>query len=381
MSFLKFIRIALISALIISLGAVITLLATDTTYLIKGIRATYLRGVKSAEIDDHQFFDTRVVENKEAQALYVSKQYNKKPLSDSLKNVLESTQTVGFVVLKHDSLVQEHYWSGFNDKSHTNTFSASKTLVTLLTQKAIEQGYLKSWNQKVNELIPELKGPYASELSLAHLSTMSSGINWDEHYSSPFTITAKSYYTSHLEKVILGLEVVEKPGERYLYQSGSTQLLAICVMRASGKSLSEYLSEAFWQPMGAEQAALWHTDAPNGMEIAYCCFNSNARDFARFGLLALHKGHWRGQQLLDSAFFDMASSPQLSDYYGYSYWIDEKSHGTPVFYMRGREGQYVIVVPEKNLVICRLGYRYLPEGHPHKSCFHAYVGEILKMYP
>ena len=378
----KAVKWAFYFSLSLSLLAVVLLWTTDSTYLIKGIKSTYLRGAKSAEIDDHIYFDLRQIEaSKSPQALYVHPELNKKPLTPELKTMLESTRSVGFTVFVNDSMIQEHYWGGFNEKSQTNTFSASKTVVTLLAEKAIEEGFLKGWNQKVIELIPELKGTYAGDLELKHLSTMTAGLSWKEHYKSPFTLTAKTYYSDHLEEVMLSeVEVSERPGEVYNYQSGSTQFLAICVIRATGMSLSEYVSNEFWQPMGAKEPALWQLDHPDGMEIGYCCFNTNARDFARFGLLALNKGNWRGNQILDSSFFELATKGYKSNYYGYSYWIDQESHGTPVYYMRGREGQYVIMIPEHRIVITRLGFRYSTQGNPHKDCFHVYVNEVLKMY-
>lgn len=376
----KFFRTAFIAALSISALLTVLLYLTDTTYLIKGVMSTYLQGVQSPEIDDHVHFDLREVPVGNPQALFEAPQKNAIPLTEVLENTLTQTRSVAFLVFLRDSLVQEHYWQGFGTTSHTNTFSASKTVVTLAAEKAIEEGYLSGWNQKVKELLPELEGEYANELELRHLSTMTAGLDWDEHYSSPFTITAKTYYTDHLEQVMLGVGVSEPPGKVYEYQSGSTQLLAMCVIRATQMSLSDYVATRFWQPMGAVETALWQLDDVDGMEIAYCCLNSNARDFGRFGLLAMHQGNWRGQQILDSGFFKMATDGYRADYYGYSYWIDNNSHGTKVFYMRGREGQYVICIPEKDLVIVRLGYRYSPNGSPHKDCFHTYVDEVLKMY-
>ena len=129
----KAIKWAFYFSLSLSLLAVVLLWTTDSTYLIKGIKSTYLRGAKSAEIDDHIYFDLRQIEaSKSPQALYVHPELNKKPLTPELKTMLESTRSVGFTVFVNDSMIQEHYWGGFNEKSQTNTFSASKTVVTLL---------------------------------------------------------------------------------------------------------------------------------------------------------------------------------------------------------------------------------------------------------
>jgi CubicO group peptidase (beta-lactamase class C family) len=376
----KFFRWAFIIALSLSLGLTVLLYLTDTSYLIKGVKSTYLRGVAAPEIDDHVYFDLREVAVEEPQALYESENLNKTPLSEELEASLKRTRSVAFLVFLRDSLVQEHYWEGYGKTSHSNTFSASKTVVTLATEKAIEEGFIESWDQPIQDFVPELKGKYAPDLSFRHLSTMTGGLDWNEHYSSPFTLTAKTYYTDHLEEVMLGVEIVDRPGQVYEYQSGSTELLAIALMRATDIPLADYVSSRLWQPLGAEEAALWQLDHEGGMEIAYCCMNTNARDFARFGLLANHQGNWRGQQIIDSSFYEMATKGYRADYYGHSYWIDRNGHGTKVFYMRGRQGQYVISIPEKEIVIVRLGFRYDEGGIPHRNCFHTYVDEVLKMY-
>ena len=61
-------------------------------------------------------------------------------------------------------------------------------------------------------------------------------------------------------------------------------------------TLSEYLSEKIWQPMNMNDDALWHTD-DQGMELTYCCLSTNARNYAKLGLLMMNKGNWNGQQL------------------------------------------------------------------------------------
>lgn len=88
------------------------------------------------------------------------------------------------------------------------------------------------------------------------------------------------------------------PAASFIYQSGVTQLLGFIVEKATGEKLSDYVSRKLWTPMHAEESALRSLDRKDGMEKAYCCFNSNARDFARFGQLLLNNGQWDGQQLI-----------------------------------------------------------------------------------
>ena len=101
--------------------------------------------------------------------------------------------------------------------------------------------------------------------------------------------------------------------------------------------------------------ALWQVDnAKTNMEKAYCCFNSNARDFARFGKLFKDNGYWDGETLLDSSFTRKVTSPRFkeSPHYGYGFWIG-KYNSMEFFAMRGHLGQHVFVFPDQNIMIVR----------------------------
>lgn len=373
--------IRIFAALLLLIGLlIIGTLVTGNSYLLKGLWASYLHGENSATIGDAKYFQTsEIAPAQTAWEWPEAKSYNQKELTPALSEILSRSESVAFFVAKNDSILQEHYWDGYSANSRSNSFSMAKSIVTMLTQIAIQKGTLNSWNQKVKQLLPELKGKYADELELWHLSTMSSGLLWDEKYKNPFSITAKAYYGSDVEKLMLELPIVDKPGQKYNYQSGSTQLLGMALMKASGMSLSEMASKWLWKPLQAKNTALWHNDGQD-MELAYCCFNSNARDFARFGKLMLNHGSWNGQQILDSAFVQIAVEPKFVPYYSYSFWLD-KSHGTPIFYQRGILGQYIISIPEYNLLVVRLGHHRLKyvDGI-HSEVFHVIIEEVLKMY-
>ncbi len=352
---------------------------THSEYLVKGVWATYLHGESSATIDDARYFNTHeIAAGTEVWEWPTHNNYNKLPLSQELTKMLEGTKTAAFVVIKNDSILAENYWDQYSESSQTNSFSMAKSITTMLAQIAIQKGILQSWHQKASTLLPELKGAHAAELELWHLSTMSSGLDWDESYKNPFSVTAKAYYGSDINQLMLSLPIKDEPGKQFIYQSGSTQLLGMCIMKATGKPLAELASEWLWKPMHAKHSAKWHTDG-EGTEMAYCCFNSNARDFGRFGKLMLHHGNFNGTQILDSSFTALATSPALAPHYGYAFWLDT-SHGTRVFYQRGILGQYIISIPEYNTVIVRLGkIRLGIEADNHSADYHTIIDEVLKM--
>lgn len=370
----KILRFSLWTSLVLSLTACVWLWAGDRLYLIKGLRATYLRGISSPAIDDYPLWALRSVAVGTPQPHYRSTRFGQTEPSAALMDTLRAYGTTAFLVFRGDSLLYESYWDGYGPDSASNPFSASKTITVLLAQKAIELGHFASWDEKVVDVLPELQGAYAPQLELKHLATMCAGLNWDEDYESPFTMTARTYYTHRLDRDMLRyVSVSEPPGQRYEYQSGSTQLLGMCIARATGQTLSDFASTHFWKPMGAYEPALWQLDRENGTEIAYCCFNTNASDLARFALLARNRGVWRGQRLLDSAFFEVATRGFLAPHYGYSYWIDAPGTDRGVYCMRGKNGQYAAVLPAHDLVFVRLGWSQAPSGDAPHSPFFLYV--------
>ncbi len=363
---------------IIILLAVGGLYATGNQFLLKGLWATYLHGNVTATIDDARFFDTRTVEAGIPQPWPLAADYNKMTLPTALRTSLEQTQSVAFLIVKSGEIEYEEYWDGYSDSSRNNSFSMAKSITTMLAQCAIQDGFIKGWDQKVTDFLPELQGEFASQLTLRHLSTMTAGLDFNEHYTNPFDITAKLYYSSEVEKLMLENVPVDTVPGTYEYQSGATQLLGLCVMKATGSSLADYASEKLWKPLGAEHEALWHLDGKDGKELAFCCFNTNARDFARFGQMMLHHGEWNGAQILDSSFTAMATVGFDVPYYGHSFWVYDEE-GTHVFYQRGILGQYIIVIPEYDLVIVRLGKAREDPVNNHSQDFSVIVKEVLAM--
>jgi CubicO group peptidase (beta-lactamase class C family) len=363
--------LAIIAGLLVGFAS-----STGNEFLLKGVWAAYLNGNTSATIGDAKFFDTREIKPGIAQPWTESDDFNSQKLSDRLTQSLIATESVAFLIVKNDQVIHEQYWDGYSESSQSNSFSMAKSITTMLAQCAIQDGLIKSWNQKVMDFLPDLKGEYAQELTLRHLTTMTAGLEFNEHYTNPFDITAKTYYGPDVAKLMMEeVPVSVKPGS-YEYQSGATQFLGMAVVEATGKSLAEYSSEKLWKPMGANHAAKWHLDNENGMELAFCCFNSNARDFARFGKIMLNHGNWNGTQILDSAFVSLAIQPYAEPFYGHGFWIDD-SNGTHIFYQRGILGQYIISIPEHDLIIVRLGHHRGENINMHPSDYRVIVEEVL----
>lgn len=375
------------------LGILLLLVAilyiTGNDYIIRGVQLTYMKGHNTANIDDYKDFDNNLILADKPQPWEQHELYNKIPLTDTLQNELEKFKSIGFFVAKDGKALLEYYWDGYSNESHTNSFSMAKSVITMLLGKAIEQGYIKSLDQPITDFLPEFKDDEFGKLcTVGNLSAMTSGYDWSEDYYLPLNPTAKAYYGDNIEKQMLKRNFIQKPGGHFNYLSGDTQLLAIVIQRATKRSISQYLQEEFWQPMGMEEDAYWSKDRKDGMEKAYCCLNSNVRDFGKFGQLLLQSGNWNGKQILDSAFVKKMITPNYKAFnkgeparYGYSIWTDYEHQ--PNFYgLMGHLGQRVIVIPSENVVIVRLGHekdkRNLNKGFLDTDTYY-FVDEVMKM--
>ena len=372
-------------------------------YLIKGLRMTYLIGEKSANYLDYKGFDKREVANdpERVSVLAVSEDAGTVELSSALREMLKRTNSGSFLVFRNDSLVCERYFEPVADTVMTNSFSMAKTITCLLFQRAIEEGKIASWDEPVRKFLPWVgkaaveKGEAvdgvspdqmeanAAALTLRHLITMSAGLQWNESYKSPFGITAKAYYGSDIEATMREVPVVVMPGTQFEYQSGSTQLLGLVLEQVTGKHLSDLASDWLWKPLGMEASAYWSLDKANGRELNFCCVNARSRDFGRLGLMVLHNG----KGLVDSGFLAMARKPfemggkALVPFYGHSFWLGSVD-GVDFQFFNGLKGQYIVVIPSKNMVVVRTGHGVVKpaDGGRIFDCVKLYVGEAVLMF-
>lgn len=352
----------ILKGLAYSIGVLVVLINlyivfSGKTYIYKALAYNFV------DIDDNDIFTQRKVPAGVGIEWPFHSQYQKITMPGYLKDSLDNYKSVAFVVIKNDSILFEKYWETYNDSSLSNSFSMAKTIVGILTGIAVEEGKIKSLDEPVADFIPEfIKGDLA-KITVRHLLMMSSGLDWDESYTSLFSPTTEAYYGTDLYKLVTSQKVAQAPGREFVYQSSNTELLALILEKATGKSLSKYASEKLWKPLHAMHTAEWSLDKKDGREKAYCCFYSNARDFARFGSLFLHDGKMFGQQIVSAEYVKLSITPspilnegKPNNSYGYQWWVTRQD-GHDIFYMRGILGQYVVVIPDRQVIFVRLGHK------------------------
>lgn len=279
---------------------------------------------------------------------------------------LREKRSVAYLLIQHDSIIYEGYWDDRVPSRTSNIFSATKSIVSLLTGIALDEGKISSLDDPVSKYIPSYNKGLQSKVTIRNLLTMSGSMDWDESYASLFSATTHGYYGNDLYKFITNLEVTSEPGVQYTYRSGETQLLAFVVEAATGETISRYAERKLWKPIMPSDNAYWLLDKEDGDEKAFCCFHTTARDAARFGRLMLHKGEWNGRRIISEKYMQEAMTPasylkdqwgkDSLDYYGFLIWImNYKGERLPLF--KGMLGQYIIAIPEKDAIVVRLGHK------------------------
>lgn len=283
-----------------------------------------------------------------------------------LDEVLAANDTLAFLVIKDDALTYERYFGGHTAAAISMTFSMSKAFFSLLIGFAIDDGLIRSADQKITDFVPEVAARGFDQVTFAHLLQMTSGSDYVEN-DNPMGVHARYYYTDRLAAEILQQRASQAPGRHWRYKSGDTALASLALARAlAPRSITDYAQEKLWSPLGMEFGALWLTDrAGDGLERVWCCLAAAARDVAKLGRLALNGGAWNGRQMLSKAWVDLSTGqvPQAAykvpngfarasvPGYGYGWWLGPERD----YLASGHLGQYLYVNPERRAIVVRMG--------------------------
>ena len=278
-----------------------------------------------------------------------------------LKEFLNTADTLAFLIVKDDTLIYEEYFKGHSHSSISMSFSVTKSFLSALVGIAVEEGYIQSLDQPVTDYVPELVTHGFAKVTFKNLLQMTSGMGDDDFgvFSNPFGKQARLTYTSNIEKELVDLELEEDPSKCFVYKSVDNALLGLILKRAlNSKTMTEYMQEKVWTPLGMEYDARWSIDhAPDGIEKTWCCISAAARDLAKFGRLYLHRGNWDGKRIVPESWVEQSTKIDTTEgsaaYYQYGWWIMSKQYGD--FRAEGILGQFVYVNPAKNIIIVRLG--------------------------
>ena len=276
-----------------------------------------------------------------------------------------SFNTQGVVVVRHGAIVSEWYAPGAGRDSWAASWSVSKSFASAMIGIAIADGDIAGVDEPMTTWIPEWNGTEHEDMTLRDVLTMSSGLQWNESYNPNDVLSSDViqlvFARDQLAYAIARPQEVE-PGTRWQYSSGDSMLLSRVIEAATGVPAHEFARTRIFEPLGMDPAELW-SDA-EGHGLTYCCLDTTSRGFARFGQLYLQGGEWNGEQIVPSAWVDESFAAAATwDGYGYQWWRSTVD-GHEVVSARGHDGQFILVVPDLDLVVVRHGTYVKHPGAP-----------------
>ena len=337
-------------------------LITGHGYLYKGIKEVWLRGWSSGNIDDLKYaYDSRVLTASDPMPW--PEDFVITDLPDTLDKWMDDELSASFLVIHRDTIIFEKYWRGHGIETLSNSFSMAKTIVAMAVGKAVDD-VLIDVKEPLSKYIPRFADGLGATITVEHVLQMRTCIPFGESYKDPFGFPARAYYGDDIESLMEPYRPIAKSGTEFEYQSGNTILLAELLSVVQNQTLTDYVAENIWAPIHAEYDAEWGLDAVDGLERSFAQFYSTTRDFARFGKLLMDGGLVDSTRVLSEEFVSEMISP-ISDedlgveipFYGYQIWMGHTEGGLSFYYMRCHRGQYVISIPEKDMIVVRTGYQ------------------------
>jgi CubicO group peptidase (beta-lactamase class C family) len=271
-------------------------------------------------------------------------------------NEIKKTRAV--LVIYKDQIIAEKYDDGFDKNSLLQGWSMTKSITATIFGILQKHGKVN-----INDKAPidAWKNDERANITINDLLHMNSGLSWREDYEGISDVTKMLFLAEDMSKVQLEKELIGKPNESWNYSSGTSNLLS-GMLRKYFNGHQEYLD--FWyssliDKIGMHSMIIEADLAGNYVGSSYSW--ATTRDWAKFGLLYLHKGNWNGEQLFDESWVDYVTIPTATSdgQYGGHFWLNAggvyPDVPRDVFSANGFQGQRIFIFPSKELVVVRMG--------------------------
>ncbi|MFW9975084.1 MAG: serine hydrolase domain-containing protein [Candidatus Thorarchaeota archaeon] len=279
-------------------------------------------------------------------------------LEDMMQFIEDSEAAIrGLVVTRNGYIVQERYWNYYDENTTHQIFSCTKSFTGTLIGIAIKEGFIGNVSQRVLDFFPEMTIEHMDNrkgnMTLEHVLTMTTGLDWDEwniSYNDPSNMYQQMFGSPNPIQFFLNLPMVYDPGTHWVYTTGASHLLSAIIQQTTGMSTRDFAAQYLFGPLNITTGG-WNADV-QGIHNGGTQLYVSARSMAKLGLLYLNNGTWDGQEILTEDFVTRATSPlsftHEDEGYGYQWWIDTAQN---IPSARGSEGQYIFVIPEDNIVV------------------------------
>ncbi len=257
-----------------------------------------------------------------------------------------------FLVIKNGYLVYEDYYKEGSADRITECRSVAKSFTSALIGIAIEKKYIKNIDRKIISFFPshftDKMDPRKKDITIKHLLTMSTGFKWED-WSNPHW---EKYSTPNWLKLAIQLPLTSDPGKHFKYNTTLSHILSIILSKSTKSSMYDFANENLFKPIGIKNVD-WEKD-PKGYNIGGFGLSLTARDLAKFGFLYLNNGFWGKNVIVPKSWVKESTKKHMGVYgplgYGYQWWTQDVDTYSS-YKAWGRGGQFIVVVPELDLVI------------------------------
>ncbi len=256
-------------------------------------------------------------------------------------------------IIRNGYMVLDAYRYPFQKNIKHVIHSVTKSITSALVGIALDKGYIKNVHQPVLAFFPEKTFTNLNEqkrtINLEHLLTMASGLGTKDSYLYNWVGIDEMRIREDWAQYVLDLPMTHAPGKHFEYSNGGSYLLSAIIQKATKMSAFEFAEKHLFGPLGIADVK-WPSNR-QGVNFGWGGMRLRPHDMAKFGLLYLNKGRWGNQQLVSETWVRASTRKHLSatlfDGYGYQWWIDTTQYYMAVGYL----GQFIFVVPEKNIVV------------------------------
>jgi CubicO group peptidase (beta-lactamase class C family) len=317
-------------------------------------------------------------ETAEIEALFKTIEYTWQDQAQTaeLDTLMQASGTTALIVISDGTIRLERYYNGASRETLNTSFSVAKSFDSALIGIAIGEGLIGSLDDPIVQYLPELSGRNLDGVTIRHLLNMSTGIRYiNREAAMPFFWMSDdgfTYYMPDLRELAMKISPShEQPGGKFHYNNYHPILEGLIIEKVTGASVSNYLQEKLWKPLGMQYPASWSLDSKlDGFEKMASGLNARSIDFARFGQLMLDGGAWNGRQLIPEAWVEESTSPDPFDrrpwmdftdfkesggYYKYHWWGRVRPDGHYDYFAYGSHGQFIYICPTHRIVIVRNG--------------------------
>jgi CubicO group peptidase (beta-lactamase class C family) len=280
---------------------------------------------------------------------------------------LDRTYTDALMVMKDGRIVYENYRNNSNERTRFMGWSMTKSLTSILVGLALEQGKIRSIDDRIETYLPELQGGGYEGATIRQILQMRSGVSYEERYDFENPGTAASNHISALVKNVSRfadpartIARAHGPGEEFEYKTLDTAVLGWLLERVTDGNVAAYMAQHLWEPLGAEYDGFFIMDGPPGAgrEFTGAGFNATLRDYARVGLMMLDGGRGNGRQIVPAEWVTLSTQPfgdasrGSRSGYGMQWW----TFGDSAYSAVGLQGQFIYVDPATRTVVVKLSH-------------------------